>query len=129
MCEYSHEVRYIDIVQFCNVCVCTGLCPALWDSMDCSPPGSSVHADSLGKNTGVGCNALLQGIFPTNQFSCIANGFFNIWATREAQEYWGGLPIPSPGEFPKPGIKPGSPALQADSLPAELQVTAAEMYT
>ena len=84
-----------------------------------SPPGSSVHVDSLGKNTGVGCNALLQGIFPMNQFSCIANRFFNIWATREAQEYWGGLPIPSPGEFPKPGIKPGSPALQADSLPAE----------
>ena len=33
--------------------------------MDCSPPGSSVHGDSLGKNTGVGCHALLQGIFPT----------------------------------------------------------------
>ena len=33
--------------------------------MDCSPPGSSVHRDSPGKNTGVGCQALLQGIFPT----------------------------------------------------------------
>ena len=33
--------------------------------MDCSPPGSSVHGESLGKNTGVGCNALLQRIFPT----------------------------------------------------------------
>ena len=33
--------------------------------MDCSLPGSSVHGDSLGKNTGVGCHALLQGIFPT----------------------------------------------------------------
>ena len=32
--------------------------------MDCSPPGSSVHGDSPGKNTGVGCHALLQGIFP-----------------------------------------------------------------
>ena len=30
-----------------------------------SPPGSSVHGDSPGKNTGVGCHALLQGIFPT----------------------------------------------------------------
>ena len=37
----------------------------LCDSMDCSPPGSSVHGDSPGKNTGVGCHALLQGIFPT----------------------------------------------------------------
>jgi len=33
--------------------------------MDCSPPDSSVHGDSPGKNTGVGCHALLQGIFPT----------------------------------------------------------------
>ena len=33
--------------------------------MDCSPPGSFVRGDSLGKNTGVGCHALLQGIFPT----------------------------------------------------------------
>ena len=32
----------------------------LWDSMDCSPPGSSVHGDSPDKNTGVGCQALLQ---------------------------------------------------------------------
>ena len=33
--------------------------------MDCSLPGSSVHGDSPGKNTGVDCHALLQGIFPT----------------------------------------------------------------
>ena len=33
--------------------------------MDCSLPGSSVHRDSPGKNTGVGCHALFQGIFPT----------------------------------------------------------------
>ena len=33
------------------------------------------------------------------------------------QEYWSGLPVPSPGVLPNPGIKPGSPALQADSLP------------
>ena len=35
------------------------------------------------------------------------------------QEYWGGLPFPSPGEFSNPGIKPRSPTLQADSLPSE----------
>ena len=40
------------IVTFCN-------------SMDCSLPGSSVHGDSRDKNTGVGCSALLQAIFPT----------------------------------------------------------------
>ena len=32
------------------------------------------------------------------------------------QEYWSGLPCPSPGDLPNQGIKPGSPALQVDSL-------------
>ena len=35
------------------------------------------------------------------------------------QEYWSGLPFPSPGDLPNPGIKSRSPALQADSLPSE----------
>ena len=35
------------------------------------------------------------------------------------QEYWSGLPFPSPGDLPNPGIKPGSPALRADALPPE----------
>ena len=35
------------------------------------------------------------------------------------QEYWSELPFPSPGDLPDPGIKPGSPALQVDSLPSE----------
>ena len=35
------------------------------------------------------------------------------------QEYWNGLPCPSPGDLLDSGIKPGSPALQADSLPSE----------
>ena len=36
------------------------------------------------------------------------------------QEYWSGLPCPPPGDLPNPGIKPRSPALQADSSPSEL---------
>ena len=51
--------------------------------MECSPPGCVVHGDSPGKNTGVGCYALLLG------------------------------------DLPNPGIKPRSPAWQADSLPSE----------
>ena len=42
-------------------------CVRLCDPIDCSPPGSSVHGNSPGKNTGVGCGALLQGIFPTQE--------------------------------------------------------------
>ena len=35
------------------------------------------------------------------------------------QEYWSGLPFPSPGDLPNPGIKLRSPAMQVDSLPTE----------
>ena len=35
------------------------------------------------------------------------------------QEYWSGLPFPSPGDLPDPGTEPRSPALQADALPSE----------
>ena len=35
------------------------------------------------------------------------------------QEYWSEQPFPSPGDLPDPGFKPGSPALQTDSLPSE----------
>ena len=48
-----------------NLCLVAQLCPILWDPMDRSPPCSSVHGNSPGQNTGVGCHALLQGIFPT----------------------------------------------------------------
>ena len=47
------------------VCLVAQLCPTLCSRMDCSPPDSSVHGDSPGKNTGVGCHAFLQEIFPT----------------------------------------------------------------
>ena len=46
------------------LCFIAHLYPTLCDPMDCSPPGSSVHRDSPGKNTGVDCHALLQWIFP-----------------------------------------------------------------
>ena len=45
------------------LCLVTQLCLTLYDPTNCSPPGSSVHGSSLGKNTGVACHALLQGIF------------------------------------------------------------------
>ena len=43
------------------------------------------------------------------------------------QQYWSGLPFPSPGDLPDPGIEPGSPTLQADALPSEPQYTG-ELY-
>ena len=38
------------------------------------------------------------------------------------QEYWSGLPFPSPGDLPDPGTEPRSPALQADAFPSELYI-------
>ena len=57
------------IFQSCMPAKSLQLCPTLCDPVNDSPPGSSVHGDSPGKNTGVGCQALLQGIFPTQGFS------------------------------------------------------------
>ena len=62
------------------------LCPTLYNSMNCSPPGSFAQ-NSPGKKTGVGCQSLLQEIFLTqglNWVSCIAGRFFTVWATKEA---------------------------------------------
>ena len=47
------------------LCLVAQLCPILCNPVDCSLPGSSVYENSPGKNTGVDCHALLQGIFPT----------------------------------------------------------------
>ena len=46
-----------------SLCLVAQSCPTLCDRMDCSPPGSYVHGNSAGKNTGVGCHALFQRIF------------------------------------------------------------------
>ena len=65
------------------------------------------------------------------QVFCIAEGFFTVWATREAQEYWSGYPNPPPGDLLIPGIELRYPALQADSLPAgppEKPLTDTTMY-
>ena len=46
------------------LCLVTQSSLTLWDPIDCSLPGFSVHGDSLGKNTGMGCQSLPQRIFP-----------------------------------------------------------------
>ena len=62
-----------------------------------------------------------------NCFSCVLL-FATLWSVAvqapqsmgfSKQEYWSGLPHPSPGDLPDPGIEPRDPALQADSLPSE----------
>ena len=75
------------IVPKCAVlCLVVQLCPTLCNPMVYSPPGSSVPGDSSGKNTGVGCHALLQGIFLTqgsNPGIPHCRWIFSNWVTRE----------------------------------------------
>ena len=90
--------------------------------MDCSPPSSSVHGDSPGKNTGVGCHALLQGSFPTQEshpgLPHCRQILYHLSHQRSPRILeW--VAYPFPGELLNSGIKLGSSALQADSLPAE----------
>ena len=98
-------------------------CLALCDPMDCRPQGSSIHGDSPGKNTEMGCLALLLGIFPTQG----SNPGLPHWrrilyclSHQGSPRILEWVAYPSPGELLNPGIEPGSPAMQADSLPAEL---------
>ena len=63
----SENTPRFESFHWCTVWLVTQSCPALCDPRDYSQAGSSVHGDSPGKNTGVDCHALLQGIFPTQR--------------------------------------------------------------
>ena len=81
-------------------------CPTLYDHMDCSLPGPSVHGDSPDKNTGVGCHAFLQAIFPVQGsnpgllqcrwilYQLSHQG--SLWSTRASLVYHGQRYRPSP---------------------------------
>ena len=101
----------------------TQSCPTLWDPMDCSLPGSSVRGilqARILELVAIPFSRRSSQSRDQTQFSSTAGRFFIIWATRKAQKYWSGQPIPSPEDLPNPGIDLEYPALQADSLPAEL---------
>ena len=72
--------------------------------------------NSPGKSTGVGCHFLLQRIFLTRGWN---PGLLHCRQILYQLSHWSGLPFPSPEDLPDPGMEPGSPALQADSLPTE----------
>ena len=69
--SWIFKILFRQVFKWCAICkylcLVTQSCPTLCDPMDCSPSGSFVHGDSPGKNTGVGCHTLLQGIFPTQE--------------------------------------------------------------
>ena len=70
MCIYLKDSSYTMHVHVCMysyavLCLVAQSCLTLCNPMDCRLPGSSIHGDSPGKNTGVHCHALLQGSFRT----------------------------------------------------------------
>jgi len=104
------------------LCLVTQLCPTLCDPMDCSLPSSSVFGDSPGKNTGLGCHALLQGLLLTqvsNPGLLHCRRILYQLSQQESPRILELPLIPSSGDLPDQ-IKPESPALQVDSLPDEL---------
>ena len=67
-----------------------------------------------------GGGGLIAKSYPTLETPWTINQQAPLSMGFSRQEYWSGLPFPSPGDLPNPGIEAGSPALQADSLPTEL---------
>ena len=80
--------------------------------------------NSPGQNTGVGNLSLLQGIFPTQGsnpgLQHCRRILYKLSHQGSPRILESGQPIPSLADLPNPGIKPGSPILQVDSLPTEL---------
>ena len=91
--EYLFSCVSVCVVVYQCVCVYTHaqllqLCLTLCDPIDCSLPGSSVHGDSTGKNTRVGCHFLFQGRRNSGLISpALTGGFFTISTTWEAYKY------------------------------------------
>ena len=80
-----------------------------------SPPGSSVHGDSPGKNTGVGCLSLFQGIFPIQELNLgllHCRQILTVWANRE---------IPKDGLLPRHSFQFNSSYM--DYIPTRLRKT------
>ena len=118
-------VLNLHMFKIAVLCLVTQLCHTLCNPMDYSQPGFSVHGDSPGKNTGVGCHALLQGIFPTQGLNpglrhCRWILYHEPPEKPKNTAGVSSLSLLQGMDLPNPGIKSGSPALQVDSLPAEL---------
>ena len=109
-------------ISFSNACMhakSLQSCLTLCDPMDSSPPGSPVP--------GILQARILEWA-AISLSDLIAKSRLTLWIMAlqaslskgfSRQEYWSGLPFPSPGNLPNPGIQLGSPALQGDALTSE----------
>ena len=133
----------VSVYMLC--CACAQLRPTLLDSLDCSlaplPMGFPRQGYWNGSPFPPPGDLPDPGIEPTSSMApalrdCVSHSVVSnslrphgLYVAHQAspsmefsrQEYWSGLPFPSPEELPNPGIEPWSPASQANSLPFELQ--------
>ena len=115
--------RFLTVVGCCLLSLVAQSCSTLCDLMDCSPPGSSVHGDSQAKNTGVGCHALLQGIFPTQRSN---PGLLHCRRILYHLSHQGSpwtlewVAYPFSREFSRPRNQTGVSCIASGFLPAEL---------
>ena len=111
------------------LCSDTHSCLTLCNPMYCSPPGSSVHA-ILQARIPEWVVISIPGDLSQSEVKSLSRVqlFATPWTIAyqappsmgfSRQEYRSGLPFPSPGDLPNPGIEPGSPAFQVDALTAE----------
>ena len=102
---------------FAVLCLATRSCPTLCNPIDCScqaPLSMGILQATTLEWVAISFSRGSSPPRDRTQVSCITGRFFTVQATRETQEYWSGQSIPSPGDLPNPGIKPGSPAWWAD---------------
>ena len=137
--EFASGERFPSPTAGCHVCLC-------WEgSVSCEPRACAAAqcpfpaqddccpaCDGEGQGLGGGLGGRGQGLLDCPV--CVRSRFSHVrlfvtpWIVAHQaslsmgfsrQEYWSGLPFPSPGDLPNPEVKPRSPALQADSLPSE----------
>ena len=128
-CVFSHSLPGSSVQEYIHVSILpqTQLPSSLWKLLNCltlcDPMDYTVHGIFQARILEWVAFPFFRGSSQPRDWthvSCIAGAFFTNWATREAQENWSEYSVPFLGDLPDPGIKPGSPALQADSLPAQL---------
>jgi len=117
-------------------------CPTLSHPMDCSLPGSPIHGifqarvlewcaiafSPIISRFIISMDSCMNDLYSFSHLLSHVQLFVTPWTAAyqaplslgfSKQEHWSGLPFPSPGDLCNPGIKPRSPALQADSFPSE----------
>ena len=93
--------------------------PGMWDPS--SMTRNRTHTPCIGRQSLNHWKVKVKSLSRSQLFTTPWTAAYQAPPSMEfsRQEYWSGLPFPSPGDLPNPGIKPGSPALQADALPSE----------